>query len=338
MRRALIRSGRLGAAALASAALALSLPSAAVAAHLPLALTGKVQRAHGVTALLTGGVNPEGSPTTYFFQYGPTAAYGLHTASASAGSGTAVIKVGLAATQFSVGFHFRLVASNAAGTSFGRDRVYSPKTTKLKIELPRNETVPLGTSVVVSGRMTGIGAGNHKIALLASPYPYKEAFERIGLPTVTSPSGRFSFRVGVLTASTQFKVMTLDPLPRFSKTLSEHVSVRVTIKVRTSGKLGLVRIYGTVAPVEVGARVEFQLQRSIRPGLREKNEERTTRFQTQGTTVVKRATRHVSRFSGIVNIRHTGRYRVLIVIRAGPLVSGASRTLLIHGPPGRAKH
>src|SRR4029077_19449220 len=134
----------------------------------------------------TGSVNPEGSATTFFFQFGPTAAYGSHTITNSAGSGTKSVKVGLPASPFLNGYHFRVVATNAAGTAFGRDRLYTATSRKLKIELPREVIVTWGTAAVVSGRLTGGGSAFHNLALLASPYPYKEAFERTGLPTVTN--------------------------------------------------------------------------------------------------------------------------------------------------------
>jgi hypothetical protein len=334
MRRAVIRSGLLGAPVLASAALALSLPTVAVAAHPPRVTTGKVTRVRGTSVLLTGDVNPQGSSTTYFFQFGPTPAYGSHTVTSEAGSGTRSVKVGLPASPFPLGYHYRLVATNAAGTSLGKDRQFTSASRKLKIEVPKSVTVPWGTPVVVSGRLTGAGGANHRLALLASTYPYKEAFERIGLPTVSDATGRFIFRVGVLPQSTQFRVMTLDALPHFSKILHEFISVRVTLKARTSGNAGLARLYGTVTPVELRARVEFELQKAVRPGLTERTEERTTKFFVQGATITKRATRRFSRFSGVLIIRRTGRYRAFVVIRGGGLVSGASRTILIHAPPG----
>jgi hypothetical protein len=330
MRRALI--SHLGALALASAALALWLPATAGAARLPLASTGKVTHVRGTVVLLTGSVNPQGSPATYYFQFGATTNYGLHTAVANAGSGTKPVRVGLTAAPFLSGYHFRLVATNAAGTKLGKDRVFVPKPSRAKIELAKAETVPYGAVVFVKGRMTGLAAANHRIALQASPWPYKEAFETIGLPTVSNAAGRFVFRVGVLTRNTQFRVITLDPLPRFSKVLTVHISVRVTFKVRSSGKPGFVRLFGTVTPARLGrARVEFQLLKAVRPGRTEKTEERTSRFATVETTTLKHATRRFSFFSAVVGIRRTGVYRAFVVIRAGPLSSGGSRALTIHG-------
>lgn len=336
-RRAVIWKSVLASTVLASTVLVAASPAAADL-RLPLAATGKVTHPRGTSVLLTGSVNPEGSPTSYYFQFGPTPAYGSRTATASLPSGTSSVRVGLFATPFLLGYHFRLVATNAAGTKFGRDRVYTPKSTKFKIELAKDETHPWGTYVIVAGRITGTGSANHRIALQASPYPYKEAFEVIGAPTVSNAAGRFAFRVGVLSRSTQFRVVTLDPLPRFSKILHEFVSVRVTMKVRTSGKPGFVRIYGTVTPVQVGAKVEFQVLKSVRPGRSEKTEERTSKFVTQALSTVKRATRKLSRFSAIVALRRAGYYRARVLTGSGALVAGSSRVIFIRAPARRGKH
>jgi hypothetical protein len=315
------------------AACALIPVGAGAATRMPDVLTGRVGKVHGVTALLTGTVNPEGAPTTYYFQFGPTAAYTSRTATGNAGSGIKPVKVGLSATPMLPGYHYRLVATNAGGTRLGKDRVFVlPKKTKLKFEVPKGAATVWGHVVVISGRLVGAGAPFHRLALEASPYPYKEAFEEIGSPTVTSVAGRFTFRVGVLRTSTQFRVMTLDALPKFSHPFKVLITPRVTFSVHTSSKFGFVRLFGQVTPVEVGARVMFQVERQVRPGVKEKNENRTAKFQNTATTVVKRATKKFSYYSLIVGVKQGGRYRAIVVPRSGGLGAGVSRTLVVHGP------
>ena len=79
------------------------------------------------TANLTGAVNPNGADTTYKFEYGKTDAYG--SASAAQGAGAAYIEGPAAAalTDLSPGtvYHYRLVATNANGTTNGVDRTFS---------------------------------------------------------------------------------------------------------------------------------------------------------------------------------------------------------------------
>lgn len=348
MRRSTIwRRLFLGAPLLASIALAVSLPSPTAAAKpnprpkanlKPRAITGGVSHVRGTSALLQGAVNPHNVETTYFFQYGPTIAYGHQTPTASAGAGGTTVKVGQTASPFLPGYHYRLVATNTNGLiTDGNDRIFTTTSSRPKVEINKPaEAIVYGSSVIVSGAMTGPAGANHRITLQASPFPYVEAFSNVGLPGMTNASGRFSFRVPSLTVSTQLRAVTLDALPMFSPVVTEHVAVRVSFKVRSAGRQGFVRLYGTISPAEVGARVLFQLQRPARPGKTERTEERTVRFVTAASTVAKRATRTLSRFSSVVSIRRTGSYRAFVVVRPGALVPGASQSVVIHAPARKA--
>jgi hypothetical protein len=334
-------------AALACAAVALfGAPSLAATSTAPGALTGGVSHVHGTSALLSGRVNPRGLETTYFFEYGATTAYGLHTATGNAGKGIVSIKVGLTAANLRPGYHYRLVASNKTGTTRGKDRVFAAKTTKLHFEVPRRVApVTYGGSLQISGSLAGLGAGHHQIVLQESPYPSQGAFTNVGEAVFTSVAGRFTFRVPTLLRSTEFRVSTLDPKPALSKVLSVHVRVRVMFKVRSSGRHGIYRLYGTVTPAEVGAHVSFQLQKKAK----HRNSERSTKaeeraeenpfsYTTRATTVVKRATKSFSRFSAVVTIQRTGRYRALVVPRKGPLDEGASpQTILLRAAPAHKR-
>jgi hypothetical protein len=304
----------------------------------PQASTDRVLRARGSSAELTGTVNPHGSPTTFFFQYGPTIAYAYRTPNGSVGSGTRPVRVGQFASPFRIGFHYRIVATNAAGTKFGRDFVFLSKSIKFGIELFEPEPTPFGHAVIVRGRMIGPGSAGHPIALQSSPWPYHEPFENIGRPSVTNAAGLFSFAVGKLPISTQFRVITLDPLPRISKIVSVPITARVTLKVRRSTQPGLVRLYGTVTPVEVGAHVELQVQVIARPGKSEKNEERSFRFATKALTIVKKATKKFSRFSVILDVRRSGRYRAWVLTRNGAIVPGGSQAIYLKASPHGKKH
>jgi hypothetical protein len=77
-------------------------------------------------ARLNGTVNPNGSSTTYYFQYGLTAAYGSTTGSQNAGSGSASVSVSadISGLTFDSTYHFRIVAQNSAGKSYGSDRTF----------------------------------------------------------------------------------------------------------------------------------------------------------------------------------------------------------------------
>ncbi len=75
------------------------------------------------TATLVGRVDPEGAETTYHFQYGTTTSYGKETVAAILAPGTSFVEVTKVATGLLTGttYHFRIVATNATGTSYGGD-------------------------------------------------------------------------------------------------------------------------------------------------------------------------------------------------------------------------
>jgi hypothetical protein len=94
----------------------------------PIIITGAATHVTNNSATLNGTVNPSGSATTYYFQWGTTQAYGNMTSSQSAGSGSNDVAVSANLTGLTLGptYHFRLVASNSWGTSYGSDRAFTP--------------------------------------------------------------------------------------------------------------------------------------------------------------------------------------------------------------------
>ena len=327
-----------------SASAAVAAPSAqAVLTHpgLPLASTGGATQARGTSAQLEGSVNPNGATTTYYFQFGPTVAYGAQTTSASVPAGTVKVKVGRPASGILPGYHYRLVATNGFGTAYGRDRSFSVKTSRAKIVISRERNEPPAVyraPLTLRGSLLGTGNAGKQLVLEKSPFPFIAAFEELGIaPVTTNVGGAFSFRVPGLTATTQLRVHTLDPRPVFSPVVTVHVAVRVTLKARRSKHGTLDRLYGTVTPAEVGARVLLQVSKATRPT---GPSERTSKFGTQFATVTRRATKASSHFSVVTPVKLTGRYRAFVQLRKGPLVSGTSPSVLVHAtkaPPRKSK-
>jgi hypothetical protein len=329
-------------ALLACTALAIAPVSLAVTHTLPQVGTGGVARVHGTSVELTGHVDPNGSQTTYFFQYGPTITYGSQTPVAVVGSGVTPVKVGQTVARFLPGYHYRIVATNHYGTVNGKDRVFTPKsTTKLHFLLPKHlAAVPYGGTFTLTGALSGIGAPHHEVVLQANPYPYQSGFTQLGVPVFTDSSGHFTLRAPKLLVSTEFRIATVDLKPLLSGVVAGHVAPRVVFRVHSSSRRGIVRMFGTVAPAEVGARVYLQVEKARKRAgaLSEKAEERAEargestemRYVSQANTVVKSATKTLSRFSLIVTVRTTGRYRALVVPRRGALVSGTSSSILVH--------
>lgn len=82
-------------------------------------------------------------------------------------------------------------------------------------------------------------------------------------------AGGFSFPFLGLLESAQLRVATVGKPEVFSAVVLENVAVRVSFHARSTGRPGFVRLYGTVAPAELGALVGFQL---LVPGHRSMNE------------------------------------------------------------------
>ncbi len=75
---------------------------------------------------LNAQINPNGVPASYYWEYGPTEAYGSRTPEVSLGEGESALPAtahleGLTANSE---YHFRVVAVNAAGTEHGTDTTF----------------------------------------------------------------------------------------------------------------------------------------------------------------------------------------------------------------------
>lgn len=112
-------------AGLLAGVLTLAASGAAQAAS-PTVTTGAASSIATTAATVHADVNPNGAATTYAFQYGTSTAYGLQTSGRSAGSGTRAVAVSVPITGLTPGvrYHYRVIASNASGTTIGSDRAF----------------------------------------------------------------------------------------------------------------------------------------------------------------------------------------------------------------------
>jgi hypothetical protein len=78
------------------------------------------------SATINGTVNPNGTSTTYYFEYGTTINYGNTTAQKSAGTGFTNLSDSAAISGLITGqtYHFRIVATNTGGTVYGNDLTF----------------------------------------------------------------------------------------------------------------------------------------------------------------------------------------------------------------------
>jgi hypothetical protein len=104
----------------------------------PTATTSTAISIGQTTATVRGRINPKGASTTYYFEYGLTAAYGNRTPSNSlaAGNRTRSVSASLSGLQAGGTYHYRVVATNANGTTLGNDQTFTTSAPSAARALP----------------------------------------------------------------------------------------------------------------------------------------------------------------------------------------------------------
>ncbi|MHA2649383.1 MAG: hypothetical protein V2G45_07140 [bacterium JZ-2024 1] len=89
----------------------------------PTAITGAPTGVTRTTATLTGTVNPRGAPTTYWFEWGTTTAYGNQTSPQNLPGDYATrnVTASLISLSPNTTYHYRVCAQNAQGRVCGND-------------------------------------------------------------------------------------------------------------------------------------------------------------------------------------------------------------------------
>jgi hypothetical protein len=105
----------------------------------PYAKTESVTNTTSAQTTLNGIVNPGGAETSYYFEYGPTTSYGTKTSKVTAGSGMSNSEAsqGIAGLAPEAVYHFRIVAENSEGTTYGQDLAFTTTSTTGKLSLLR---------------------------------------------------------------------------------------------------------------------------------------------------------------------------------------------------------
>jgi hypothetical protein len=262
---------------------------------------------------LQGRVHPLKAGTTYRFEYGTTTRYGRLTGTASAGSGASAVSVGtnVSGLQPHTRYHYRVVATNAAGTARGRDRTFTT------LRNPRGFTAsaspnpaPWGGTTTITGRLSGQGIGGTTVALERQDFPFTGPFYLVGTKAASS-NGSFSFKVGPLWALARLRLTSRTTIVAASPIVEVRNALRVGLRVRRlSG--GRVRLQGAVSPRVPRGRASLQ--------------KRSPRGRW---VVIRRAAVHAlrggrSRYR--FTVRRAGTYRVVVLPRdAFAHVRGISR-------------
>src|SRR4029077_3255658 len=89
----------------------------------PVAITNPPTLFASFSTTLNGAVDPNGLTTSVYFQYGTTTGYGFTTAPHTrTGNTDQSVSANISGFPASTTYHFRIVATNSAGTWYGRDR------------------------------------------------------------------------------------------------------------------------------------------------------------------------------------------------------------------------
>jgi hypothetical protein len=310
---------------LAAVAAAIAPAAAQAAPAKPGVATGAATSVTQSSATLTGKVNPKGTATTYYFQVGTTNRYGAQTGPSAAGNGTAAVNAsaGLTGLAPATRYHYRLVATNAGGTTLGADKTFTTAKQPLGFAVTATPNpVPFGGPTTIAGQLTGTGSAGRGIQLQQKAFPYTAGFANVGNAQVTNAQGMFAFPVLALTSNTQFRVVTTGSGSVASSVVLVGSAVTVKFAVSShrihSGRL--VRFAGTVAPREDGAL--YAVQKQSGGG-----------WVTVGGSSLRSYTPEKSRFAKRIRIRHSGTYRIYVGVADGSHVSNASGSQTIRVVP-----
>lgn len=93
----------------------------------PTVITGAATENNSHSATLHGTIDPSGLETTYQFEYGTTIGYGSKSPELPKSIGTSHVEIinGIKGLEPETTYHFRLVATNADGTTAGEDRTFT---------------------------------------------------------------------------------------------------------------------------------------------------------------------------------------------------------------------
>ncbi len=127
---------------------------------LPTATTNSATKVTWSSATLNGTVNPNGSSTTAYFQWGTSTSYGNTTSSQSIGSGASSVAISANLSSLTAGttYHFRVVATNSAGTAYGADATFKTTSTGKPTATTNSATKVTWSSATLNGTVNPNGS------------------------------------------------------------------------------------------------------------------------------------------------------------------------------------
>ena len=143
---------------------------------LPATVTGTPSSLTTDAATLNATVNPEGQTVTAcYFEYGPTEEYGsVAPCSQSPGSGTTAVAVTapISGLNAGAGYHFRIVATSAAGTSRGEDEAFTTSAAPQEDSSPPTITAEPASAITQSSATIAASVNPNGAAVESCRFQY----------------------------------------------------------------------------------------------------------------------------------------------------------------------
>jgi ureidoglycolate hydrolase len=217
-------------------ALGAVLATGALAASSPAVVTTSATHVGQTSAVLNGTVNPNGSSTTYEFQWGLTASYGATGKAHSAGAGVKAVAVHDTASGLIPGtiYHYRLLASSRFGTTVGADHTF--------------KTTGNPPPQVATGPATGLSSTGATLTGVVNPQGQATTWE---------------FQIGSTTS--YGLTTTAQTLPTKSSAMAVQAPVGLVLNSGTIYHYRLVASHGTSNTTVVGADAIFMTFPRQRP-------------------------------------------------------------------------
>jgi hypothetical protein len=217
-------------------------------------------------AILAGGVYANGLSTTYSWQYGTSTAYGQQTLATAIGSGPGPAAATGALSGLSAGttYHYRLVAQNADGVSYGYDETFTTSA-----GAPVNTGAPTITGTGRVGQtLTATGASWSPSG--AMTYQWKRstrtgwsAIARATGPRFTLVSGDVGDRIEVVVSAANAYGVTRATSPVTGPVAAAAVATSATSKVARR-RLQVTRSASRASAVVSGAKRALRTSRGVR--------------------------------------------------------------------------
>jgi len=306
-------------AGMATALLAGAVFAASALAAVPGVTTGAASSVTYNSAVVSGTVNPSGSATVVYFQFGTTNKYGAQSAPTEIAAGTKAVPIAitLSGLTAATAYHYRLVATNATGTALGADRTLITAKIPLALAIAAAPNpVGEGGAVTIEGTLSGTGSANAPVQLQEEPFPYTAGFTNIGNPELTLANGTFVFNVLGVALNTQYRVLAGAVA---STAVVVSVSLGVTLQTRAAGthRHPAVRFSGTISPAEPGSRIA--IERLI-----------GTSWKVVGGTIASATpVAGVVHFAKTISLHSGGFFRALALPVEGAHVAGYSGPMLV---------